>query len=344
MHVGIIELNICTLSGSPCVRVMMQPHDFGFLYVSERSAVAKNVLIRACPSLDRVTWWRGWGPLVVLPTAVLLFHPPRWPPWAVMWLLALGIFAGCKWLTWRRTPLIGVSFRRQLAYLVAWPGLDANRFLDSASSVQSPPPSWGEWIFALAKLGLGLGILYGLTPLLPETDPYWVGWVGMIGVVMVLHFGLFHLLSCAWRREGIQARPLMQWPLLSVSLSEFWGRRWNTAFRDLTHRFLFRPLSSRLGARQAVLAGFLFSGLVHDLVISVPSGGGYGGPTAYFLFQGVGIQAERSRLLRPLRLGVGWTGWLFTMTVLLAPAGLLFHRPFVLHVVVPFLQAIEAIQ
>jgi len=66
------------------------------------------------------------------------------------------------------------------------------------------------------------------------------GWLGMIGIVVTLHFGIFHALSCLWRRASVEARPLMHAPLASTSLSEFWGRRWNTAFRDLTHRFLFR--------------------------------------------------------------------------------------------------------
>ena len=89
----------------------------------------------------------------------------------------------------------------------------------------------------------------------------------------------------------------MNWPLASVSLGEFWGARWNTAFRDLTYRFLFRPLARRLGPRGA-LSGFLISGLVHDLVISIPAGGDYGGPTVFFLVQAVGIVTERSRFGR----------------------------------------------
>jgi hypothetical protein len=165
----------------------------------------------------------------------------------------------------------------------------------------------------------------------------------MAGLVFVLHFGAFHLVSCAWRAAGVDAKPLMDWPIRSTSLAEFWGRRWNTAFRDLAHRFVFRPLAARLGPRAGLAAGFLFSGVVHDLVISVPAGGGYGWPTLYFAAQGLGHLAERSRAGRAVGLGRGWRGRLFTAAVVAGPAYGLFHPPFVLNVVVPFLGVIGAV-
>ena len=69
----------------------------------------------------------------------------------------------------------------------------------------------------------------------------------------------------------------------------------NTAFRDLTHRFLFRPLTEAVGPRLAIVSGFTFSGLVHDLVISVLAGGGYGWPTLYFIVQALATTWPRRR-------------------------------------------------
>jgi len=284
-----------------------------------------------------VAWW----PLVAPPAAVLALAPRSWPAWAVMWALAVAIFAGCKWLTWRRTSAPEAPAWRHAGYLFGWPGLDAAAFLDSRAV--PPRPRAGEWLFATVKFALGLVVLFAIAHRVPPEYPYLVGWVGMVGIILVLHFGSFHLLSCAWRRIGVDARPLMNWPLAATSVSDYWGRRWNTAFRDLTHRFQFRPVAGRLGPRWATAAVFGFSGVVHDLVISVPPGGGYGGPTLFFLAQGAGVFAERSPAGRRLGLGRGVRGWLFTMLLLAVPLIGLFHPPFVVGVVVPFLHAVGAV-
>ena len=85
---------------------------------------------------------RGWVPLVLLPVAVLALVPSDWPRWALMWLLALAIFCGCKWLTWRRA-WVRASWQRHLGYWIAWPGMDAKAFLssDNRRPVSSPAMS-----------------------------------------------------------------------------------------------------------------------------------------------------------------------------------------------------------
>ena len=260
--------------------------------------------------------------------------PPRW---AAMWALAFGIYAACKLLSLRGVRLGGRGGRGRLAgYLLAWPGLDAAAFLGPATADR---PRATEWASAAVRTLTGV-LLVSAAGRAASTSPLLGGWTGMVGLVCCLHFGLFGLLSCAWRAAGVRARPLMDRPLRSRSLGEFWGRRWNTAFRDLTHRFVFRPLTRRFGPRAAVWLGFLASGLVHDAVISVPAGGGHGGPTAYFLLQAAGLAAERSRTGRRLSLSRGVHGRLFALAVLALPLPLLFHRPFVLRVILPFLEAL----
>ena len=240
--------------------------------------------------------------------------------------------------------MLGTKFEaplwKKIAYLVAWPGLHADAFL--APDFRLRKPSLVEWTLAVVKLLAGLFLLFGVARWV-RAYPYTTAWIGMTGVVMILHFGIFRLLSCGWRAIGVNATPLMNSPLLASSVSEFWSRRWNTAFRDLTHIFLFRPLGSKFGYSRALFAGFLISGMVHDLVISLPAGGGYGGPTLYFSIQGAAIFVERSTSGRSVNLGKGIRGRLFTMGSVLLPLYFLFHPPFLTMIILPFLGAIGAL-
>jgi alginate O-acetyltransferase complex protein AlgI len=282
-------------------------------------------------------------PAFALPTLVLLFTPRDWPSWALMWSLAVALFAGLKWLTWRRCGVAGAPWWRHAGYLVAWPGLDADAFLSNSNDVLAARPAIGEWLIATANLLAGVLLHWFVFPHLVESYPLIAGWLGFAAILLVLHFGSFHLLGCAWRTIGVRAAPLMNNPIRSTSISEFWGRRWNTAFRDLTQKHLFRPLCQDGQARGALVIGFLFSGLVHDVVISVPASGGYGGPTLFFMIQALAMLIERSPSGKKIGLGRGWRGWLYTLVTLVGPAWLLFHPPFVTRVVVPFIQSLTSL-
>lgn len=278
-----------------------------------------------------------WLPLAGLPALVPLVTPAGWPRWAVMWLAAFAIFAGCKWLTWRRSTVQHASAGRHVAYFIAWPGLDADAFLGPRSAL---PPRFAEWSIAALNAVLGISLFVASGMGLGGAPELLRGWIGMIGVVLVLHFGLFQLLSCAWRSVGVQARPLMRFPIAATSVTEFWGTRWNTAFRDFAHRFVFVPMSRSFGPRAAILGTYLFSGVVHDAVITVPAGGGYGGPTAYFLIQAAALFVERSLVGRRVGLGGGLRGWLFTFAVVMGPVAMLFPAAFVTRVALPFIAAV----
>ena len=264
-------------------------------------------------------------------------------PWQLMWALAIAVYAACKSTTWLGARIHPTPAWKHAAYLLGWPGMDAASFLGNARISTRSAGRSIEWRASTATLVFGAALLFAIARLIPQEYEYLIGWTGMIGIVLILHFGLFQLLSCYWRSLGIEARPIMNRPLASTSLSEFWGRRWNTAFRDLAHRFLFRPFTAWFGPRFGLFAGFLFSGAIHDLVISVPAEGGYGGPTAFFAIQGAAMIFERSAFGRRMGLGKGWPGRAFTFLVLAAPVFLLFHRPFVVRVIVPFMRAIGAL-
>lgn len=265
------------------------------------------------------------------------------PRWVFMWTMAIVLFGVCKWWTyWQVRGQFGErDHRRRFGYLLVWPGMDARAFLPGNST--SEATSRREWTLAALKIALGVVLIWVVAPQAWPENPLVAGWTGMIGAIFILHFGVFHLLSLAWRHAGINAVPLMRNPARATSLGEFWGRRWNTGFHELASRYTFTPLRPSLGVVGAMLTTFLASGLIHELVISVPAGGGYGLPTGYFVLQGVGVVGERSRVGRLLGLGHGWRGWMFTVLITAGPAFWLFPPPFVHNVILPMLGEIKAI-
>src|SRR5262249_5647730 len=148
------------------------------------------------------------------------------PAWASMWTLAFSIYAGFKWLSWwkarRRTH---PPAWRSLLYLLAWPGMDAASFLDAERIV--PAPALRAWIWAVLKTAFGTALLWAGARTLPPSLPLLRGWTGMFGAVLALHFGTFEISALFWQSRGIEARAIMESPLRSTTLTEFWGRRWN---------------------------------------------------------------------------------------------------------------------
>jgi alginate O-acetyltransferase complex protein AlgI len=99
-------------------------------------------------------------------------------------------------------------------------------------------------------------------------------------------------------------------------------------------------MRTRFGSPIATLMVFLISGLIHELVISLPAGGGYGLPTTYFMIQGLGVASERTQFARGIGLGRGWRGFLFTTVIAGGPVFWLFPEPFIRNVIVPMLAVI----
>ena len=259
-----------------------------------------------------------------------------------MWTLAFSIYAGLKWLTWWRIQArIAHEGWRSVAYLLAWPGMDAESFLDANQRAAQPPRR--DWFWAFFETILGAILIWAVVRIVPAGKLLMRGWVGMVGLILLLHFGTFQLVGLLWQRLGVDARPIMSAPLRSTSLSEFWGKRWNLGFRQLSYDLIFSPVQKSTGPLAAGFLVFLVSGLIHDLVISLPARAGYGLPTAYFVLQGIGVAFERSNPGQRLGLRQGLRGWFFMAVFTAGPVFWLFHPWFVVRVILPFLQAIHAL-
>lgn len=245
--------------------------------------------------------------------------------WIMMWLVAGAVFFVAKTCMLARSPAL--HGWRRLAYLFLWPGFDVRPWL--GAGVRSELIAL-RWFSGLPAVVLGLALIHGSGFV---TRNEWGGtWIGMVGVILCLHFGAFRWLAWFWQCMGIPVRPIMSAPMAAVTLSEFWGVRWNRGFRDFAQVCIGLPIAKRWGRMAALWVVFVFSGLVHELVISVPAGAGYGWPFGYFVLQSLGVLAEK-------RFGLCGHLWVLTMTGPLAL--LLFHPPFVERVMSPFLATLR---
>ncbi|HET6897127.1 MAG TPA: membrane bound O-acyl transferase family-domain-containing protein [Vicinamibacteria bacterium] len=188
----------------------------------------------------------------------------------------------------------------------------------------------------LLKTGLGyvvLGVALFLLALLTWrlTASPWLSTILLLPALsFLLHFGVFGVLAGLWRTAGADVGPLFRAPWRAESLGEFWSRRWNLAFSEMTSLAVYRPIAARRGRSAALTAAFLFSGILHEVAISLPVRAGYGRPLLYFAIHGALTQVERER---------GPFGRAVTLLAVVLPLPLLFHAPFLRGVIWPLLGA-----
>jgi hypothetical protein len=338
-----------------------------------------SVTLRPAPAPARICL--DYLPLVVGPAAAWSTRHamPSWiAMWCMAFAVYFGLkwLVGRR----TRPAPVGQTPRRFAAWFFLWPGMNpAPFFADGSAGRRTTDPvadgsagrrkstvadhsagrrsgkpaapvpavrsaltsSRREWLVAGAKTVAGLALVGLIAPRMLSFSSFIAGWIGMVGLILLLHSGSFHLAALAWKRAGVAVEPLMADPLRASSLADFWGRRWNRAFRDLVDPLVFRPLVGRFGPRLASWGVFLFSGLVHDLVITVPAGGGYGLPTLYFLLQAAVIELTHSPIGKRWRLRTGFRARVLAAVTLIVPLGLLAPRPFVENCIVPMVRLFE---
>ncbi len=230
-----------------------------------------------------------------------------------------------------------LTFGQWLCFCVGWFGMRSELFNRLPSNQLA---DWRQYCGrGLIRLALGavfIGVAWALTH--SGTEPNvaitpWKLWFStaclLTGLSLFFHFGIFNLVAGMWRFFGVKCLALFRAPLLSESLSDFWGYRWNRAFSEMTAIAVFRPLrqhGKRAGQSSVVATAgaFLFSGLLHELAISVPVQAGFGLPMLYFAIQAIGMTIEkRATFLTSKLIGRAWSAaWV------LIPVPILFHKPF----------------
>ena len=117
-------------------------------------------------------------------------------------------------------------------------------------------------------------------------------------------------LVALYRALGIVVPAFHRAPILSRSVQEFWGERWNLAVGEWLNRHCFLPLARRRRPLLGVALAFLTSAAIHFWFVFVPLGAALAGViSAFFLLQAALVVLERVIQVRrwPPVLAHAWT-------------------------------------
>jgi hypothetical protein len=153
-----------------------------------------------------------------------------------------------------------------------------------------------------------------------DTSAWLLRW--SVGVILV--YGLVEsvqsVLLLVYAALGIELARVNDYPILSTSLVEFWGRRWNRAVSSWLSDNLFFPLARRRHAALGICAAFAGSTVLHFWFAWVPLdlvGGTM--MAAYFVIHGAAMLLERRLGVVMWRLGARRT---WTLAWVLVPSPL----------------------
>lgn len=285
--------------------------------------------------------WPAWAMFILGVVIINFIFDAEHPLIRVLALIATT-FTGMKVITvaetYRHIPL-GLTFYQWLVFAVGWVGMRPQAF---ETLGQGPlPNAWALIRFGLSRLIIGSVVIFiahriahfGITS---YSQYLLISALALVGLSLILHFGLLNISAGMWRLRGAATYVLFRQPASAKSLAEFWSKRWNLAFTEMTSIAVFRPFKAKFGATPALIAAFVFSGLLHELALSVPVKNGYGLPLLYFLVQAVLVIIEKiliSNNINIFRNVIVGKLWLFIGLV--APMPLLFHEAFIKQVVWP---------
>ncbi|MET3980430.1 hypothetical protein ABIB62_003031 [Mucilaginibacter sp. UYP25] len=285
--------------------------------------------------------WAGWLMLVVSILTIYLLFLYEQPILRMLAIIATT-FSCMKVIAvtegYKNKP-VTLSFKQWITYAIGWVGMRAEPF--ETLGAPALPNAWPMVRFGISRVLFG-AMLIGLAHFIvaqhinPGIIYILVSILLLVGFSLVLHFGLLGISAGMWRFSGVNTYYLFRQPAKALSLTELWSKRWNIAFSEMTSIAIFRPLKSKVGGAVALMIAFIFSGLLHELALSVPVNSGYGLPTLYFVLQGLLVLVEKFFTLKKITLlqnKVIARIWVFFWLVV--PMPLLFHAQFLKLVVWP---------
>jgi len=238
-----------------------------------------------------------------------------------------------------KNKILTLKFNQWFIFAVAWAGMRAEPF--EKLGEKPLPDAWSMVKFGITRIIIGflfivLAHIIVLMHLSYDLTYPLVSAILLIGFSLILHFGLLSVSAGMWRFSGVNTYFLFKEPAKATSLTEFWSKRWNLAFSEMTSIAIFRPLRNKTGGAIALMLAFMFSGLLHELALSVPVKSGYGLPLLYFIIQGALVLIEKalsSHNILFLKNKITARLWVFFWLVV--PMPLLFHTEVIKQVVWP---------
>ena len=196
------------------------------------------------------------------------------------------------------------GFRGRLAYFFTWMNTQKIQCRSRALS--------GAALFHLIAATVILAAAMAGVKMVPAAG-FWLPVRWFVGGIMMVAFAEMLTASHYFLTGlmGLDAPALMRSPVLSASVGEFWGKRWNVAASNLGFRPLAFAPCARYGIVPALFAAFFLSAVAHLLLaymallrwdLSLACG-------AFFLVQPLLILAERRMNVRrwPTAAARAWT-------------------------------------
>jgi hypothetical protein len=285
--------------------------------------------------------WLSWAMLFASILIVYIASVNSYPILRMLVIIAttftaMKVIAVCESY---KSKTLSLTFGQWVIFAVCWAGMRAEPFESLGKAAL--PNAWPMIRFGISRVVVGALLIllarFIVSQPVNTTAKYAVvSIILLIGFSLVLHFGMLSISAGSWRLKGVNTYMLFKQPAKSMSLTEFWGKRWNMAFSEMTALTIFRPLRGKTGNGVALMVAFVFSGFLHELALSLPVNSGYGLPMVYFIIQGLLVLLEKglidnkiSFLQHPI------LARLWTLFWVIAPAPLLFHTQFIKQIVWP---------
>lgn len=182
-----------------------------------------------------------------------------------------------------RDPWMLESRGRTIAWLmviqrIQWPDTPELR----SEAQQSCKPVAGR---VVGKL-LGFLLLLALNSEVSLHHNLWLSCLWMSFVLYFMFSGGLDLFSLPFRMMGLGISEVFNAPPLARNPREFWSRRWNLWFSQITNLLIFQPLGGARRPLPGVSAVFIFSALLHEYMVWVALGAPDGRMTAFFSMHG----------------------------------------------------------